>query len=435
MTARLSVPALCALLALSACGENEVILKGPREAIRPGAAGAEAVENRALPISLGAARVNANWTHIGGAADHAIAHPALSRSLTPLFSTKVGTGASSRTRLTAEPVVVNGRIFTMDAGAQVVATGTNGQVLWTRSLVPAFEKQPEGSGGGLAAGAGYVFASSGFGEVVALDPASGEVAWKQDLDAPGSGAPTVSNGQVFIAGRDGTAWAIEADTGRVSWTLRGGEGNETYGTGAAIAATGDIAIIPLLNGEVVGAFPLGGLRRWSTVVAGARLGHAVSVFSDISGDPVISGNRAYVGNISGSLVALDIESGDAIWSAPMAAEGPVSVAGGSVFLVNDRNHLVRLDASDGSVIWQQELPQFAETRWGKPSRYFAHYGPVLAGGRLLVASSDGALREFDPRSGAVIAQHALSGPAAAGPVVAGNTLYVITTDAVLQAFR
>jgi len=52
-----------------------------------------------------------------------------------------------------------------------------------------------------------------------------------------------------------------------------------------------------------------------------------------------------------------------------------------------------------------------------------------------VASSDGALRQFDPANGALLAQSELPGGAASNPVVANGTLYVVTKRGQLLAFR
>ena len=60
---------------------------------------------------------------------------------------------------------------------------------------------------------------------------------------------------------------------------------------------------------------------------------------------------------------------------------------------------------------------------------------MIAGGRLILVSSDGFLREFDPASGALIATSELPGEAARAPVVPGGTLYVVTDNAQLHAFR
>ena len=60
---------------------------------------------------------------------------------------------------------------------------------------------------------------------------------------------------------------------------------------------------------------------------------------------------------------------------------------------------------------------------------------MLAGGRLWVTSSDGALRGFDPVSGAQLVETAVPGGAASGPVVAGRTLYVLGRNGTLNAYR
>lgn len=56
-------------------------------------------------------------------------------------------------------------------------------------------------------------------------------------------------------------------------------------------------------------------------------------------------------------------------------------------------------------------------------------------GRLFVASSDGVLRAFDPRSGGLVGQAAIPGGAATAPVVSGGTLYVTGQDGHLHAYR
>ncbi len=89
----------------------------------------------------------------------------------------------------------------------------------------------------------------------------------------------------------------------------------------------------------------------------------------------------------------------------------------------------------GGRIWAVDLPYFIAAKAKKQSRIFTHFGPVLAGGRLVIASSDGALRSFDPASGALIGSVAIPGGAASGPVLAQGMLLVISAQGQLLAFR
>lgn len=429
MKRSLNVLALAALLA--GCGSREVILQGPREAIGEQVSIATA---SGAALSLPAARVNTSWTHRGGEADHDGGHPALGSALAPAFIADIGAAQTRRNRITADPVVGAGMIFAMDARAGVTALTPDGQVAWQRSVAPASDGPREGAGGGLAYADGALYVTTGYGRVMALDARSGAERWTQKLEATGGAAPTVHGGIVYIAARNGVGWAVDADTGRVRYNVQSANIVPGVAGGAGVAVSGDLAVFPFAGGHVHGVLPLGGTQRWHTVLAGGNPGSAAAAaFPDITGDPVIEGSRAYVGNAFGQLVALNLQSGEEIWSVPMASKMPPIVEGNSIFIVNEKNELVRL-TRDGAVVWTVALPSYAKRRWRNPNRFYAHY-PVLAGGRVIVASSDGMLRGFDPASGAMVEQIELPAPAAALPAVAGSTIYITLANGRLVAYR
>jgi outer membrane protein assembly factor BamB len=430
------IGAALGLSLLVACSDNEVLLQGPRLDIRDGFAGAQETEvNQALPIRLTPASINTEWTHRGGGPAHRIAHPALGEALALQFAVKIGEGNDSGARITADPVVSNGMSYTVDAYARVTAVSISGETLWTRDLAPRTDNASSASGGSLAVSGGRLFVGTGYGRLTALDAASGNKLWSQDLDAPGTAAPTVAGKLVYIVARDSRAWALDVETGRIAWTADGTAQTSNFGGGAGPAIGNELAVFPFPSGEVLAAFPRGGLTRWSTVIAGQRLGHVAASVSDISADPVIDGNRVYVGNVSGRTVALDLATGERLWTLNDGATGPVWPVGGSIFLLNDLNELVRADAGSGDVIWRVALPRFVSDRPKRQRDIHALYGPILAGGRLIVASSDETLREFDPVSGALLRTIDLPGGAASNPVVAGGVLYVVSAKGQLLAFR
>lgn len=436
------------LALLAACGEREVILEGERFPIRADLAASLPVEgepapvapveaeDQSLPIALPAQTTSGDWTHRAGNARHLMPHATLSAAPTRAWSATIGSGSSRKNRIAAAPVVSGGRVFTVDAGTLVTATSNTGQTLWSADLTPAFDAGGGVSGGGLATAGNSVFATTGYGEVVALDASSGQVLWRQRVDAPVSGAPATDGEAVYVSGRDGSAWAISAATGKVIWQVPGTPGTSGY-VGTAAPSVGDRAVIfPTSAGDLMAVLKLGGgTKIWQASLAGKRLGRAYAFTSDVTGDAVIDGKVLYAGSASGRTVAMSASSGDRIWSAGEGALGPVAVAGGSIFLVNDQAELVRLDAETGAVIWSVEMPYFTTDKIKRRKGIYAHYGPVLAGGRIMVVSSDGLLRAFDPTDGSLTHTTEIPGGASAQPAVAGGVLYVVGGNGQLHAFR
>lgn len=435
---------------LAGCGEKELILQGERFPVRAPLedsiptegnpapkAPADGVVRQSKPISLPGAQANADWPQRAGNARHAAPHAAFSTAPQLVWATGIGAGSSRKNRVSVAPVVAGGRVFAMDAGATVSAVSTGGALLWQADLTAGYDRNAAViSGGGLAAEGGVVYATTGYGEVVALQAASGAVIWRQRVDAPMAGAPAVADGAVYVTGRDGGAWALDAATGRVKWQVLGTPGTAGYLGTAAPTVADRTVIFPSGAGDLMAVLKIGGgTKVWQESLAGRRLGRAYGLAQDVTGDAALVGGVLYTGTAAGRTVALDSGSGEKIWTAGEGALGPLVVAGGSVFLVNDEARLVRLDAATGDVVFEVEMPYFEAEKVKKRKAITAHYGPVLAGGRVWVASGDGILRGFSPVDGSLVATAEIPGGAATQPAVAGGTLYVVSNNGQLLAFR
>ncbi|OAN81169.1 hypothetical protein A8B78_09150 [Jannaschia sp. EhC01] len=429
--------AIAATLVLVGC-ERETILPGERFSVESILNdGAEATVTRDAPqaISLpNPVRLSA-WEQRGYNALNRTPHAALGSALTEVWTAQIGQGNTRRHRISADPVAADGRVFTLDSRAGVVATAlTSGAALWTADLQPGFDRGGNVSGGGLAVSGGRLYVTTGFGELIALDAATGGVLWRQRLDA-GIGAPTVAGGTVYVVSRNNQGWAIDANTGRLEWNVPGTESPALLTGGAAPAITDRLVVMPFGSGEIGGVLRRSSAFLWNTSVAAGRNGVAYANINDVTSDPVIVGNRFYAGNQSGRVVAFDTARGERIWQADEGAYSPVLHTGGDLFFVSDRNELIRLDAGSGARIWGTELPLYSNDRERRRRAVFTHYGPILAGGRLVMASGDGNIRFFSPESGALVGAVEMRQGAAAHPIVVSDTLLVVTEDGRLTAYR
>ena len=430
--------ALVSIIVLAGCSDREVILPGKREPIlklEPSATEGAGTLSAPKAFAMPRQKNNVAWPQGHASPSTQVVHAALSAAPKPLWTLSVGTGDRARNRITADPIVAEGIVFTLDSLSVLTATSTAGSRLWSRDLTPSFERAGDADGGGIAYGDGVVFVSTGYGVLHALDPKSGSALWKQELKGSGNGRPSYFDGVVYLVSQDSVAWAIEAATGRIRWQLDhlSDVNNMSGSTGPAISEK--LVVFGFGAGDLQAAFRGGGLTLWNATLAGGRNGRAVATIDDIATSPVISGSTVFAANSSGRIAAMHLDSGARLWTAPYGARSPLWPAGGSLFFVNDLGQLMRLDATDGSKVWSVDLPGFVSLRQRKSKDVVPHHGPVLAGGRLLLASGDGLLRQFDPETGAERSAIRLGSGATANPIVADGILYVLCKDGKLRAYR
>ncbi|MEM8751745.1 MAG: PQQ-binding-like beta-propeller repeat protein [Pseudomonadota bacterium] len=423
-------------LGLSACSffeDDETILPGERIPVR------QTQDDRTLPPGVAAqlSQVSAPqplavWSQVNGSAQHAVGHVAASSDLSVAWRADIGAGGDG---LTATPIVVDGVVYALDAAAQVSAlSASGGAVQWRTDLTPEGEESDDGFGGGLAYDNGRIFVTTGFGQVVALDASTGEEVWRQRLTAPARAAPAVASGTVVAIARDNTALAYDTSDGAVRWRVAGAtSGAGVFGGASPAISPGGVAILPFGSGELVAVRANSGQRLWADVVSGGRRGFARSAISDISSDPVIQGVAVIAGNQSGRLVAIDGRNGRRGWTRDFGARNPVWPDGETLFLISDDAQLKRLSGRDGATIWTTALREYRDEDDREDAIRYG--GPILAGGRLLLTSSDGDLLSFDPATGEETSRLSISGAAGLGPVAAGGTVYVVTSAGSLVALR
>ena len=144
----------------AACKDSDVILPGKREPIsnfykKTSHNFDKKVENRSLAFRPPKKRLNKNWVQGNGSPMYRTSNPALSQEANLFWSTQIGAGDSKRVRITADLVVSEGKIFTLDSQMVLTATSNTGKRLWSKDLTPKGERTGQADGGGLALGGSY----------------------------------------------------------------------------------------------------------------------------------------------------------------------------------------------------------------------------------------------------------------------------------------
>ena len=172
---------------------------------------------------------------------------------------------------------------------------------------------------------------------------------------------------------------------------------------------------------------------WGEDLTGSRGSTGLAALNDVSGDPIISDGIVYAASQSGRFVAVDVRTGERLWTQNIGGIQPPYAAGDTVFFVSGQGSLVAMQKEDGKVIWVTELGAFEDPADREDAITWA--GPILAGGNLLLTSDLGKLVSVDPTNGSIVREVDLPGGATNGPIAAGGTVYVLTDSATLAAYR
>jgi outer membrane protein assembly factor BamB len=387
-----------------------------------------------IPVTVPGPFVNPDWPQPGGNPSKSIGHIALGDSLSQAWSVSIGEGSSAQARLAAEPVVADGRIYTIDTRAMVRAFDANtGAALWSTQVRGENSPRETLFGGGVSFDGGRIYATNGAGDAAALDAATGAIQWIVKPGGPLRGAPTIGNENVYAVSQDNQLYALNAADGETRWTGSGsfelagvfGAASPAFAQSTVVAgfSSGELTAYRYENGQVV----------WQDALARTGVSTIVGNISDIDADPVIDQGRVFSVGQGGRMVAVELITGQRAWEINIAGISTPWVVGDWVYVVTDQAQLLAVARASGRIRWISQLPRYRDPEDREGPIFWR--GPVLAGNRLILTSSRGQIAYVSPSDGTIQSTTEARTPFSLPPVVANNTLYVLDDGGRLTAWR
>jgi len=327
------------------------------------------------------------------------------------------------------------------AGAGLAGIGTIPQAVeGTASGTELWRFQPYSSGSLIDAPTvvgGTVYTSVAYGELSALDAATGSLRWEfspeGDSTDVGGATPSVVDGTVYytpgtIPGAPATSgastvFALDAADGTVRWATEGiatladtvtvADGSVYVGADATGISTNDTMYA--LDAE-------DGSIRWETAIE-SELSNGLTAPTVVDGTVFVCQDR--------NVYALDAADGSIRWefqaeelgedfenAAPTVADGTVYAAANLIQASGASETVYALGAADGSQEWRYERElEDAQVVTLKPS-------PTVADGTLLTGSGDGAVYALDTADGSVQWEFDTGGRVSSSPTVADGVVFV-----------
>jgi outer membrane protein assembly factor BamB len=359
----------------------------------------------------------------GSTADGSLTEGWRRAELKTVFRASVGEGYSG-------VAVAGGRLFGMEkAGANervFAREASDGSALWTLVTGPSPSDVYGGLGprGTPAVSGDRLFAVSAGGDLLAIETASGRVAWRRSLARdlgwrpPAEGtasSPLVADGRVYVmnGGSGGRAFAaLDRETGRTLWTSQ--DDRSSYASPVRWK-TGGVAQVLFLGGRTLFAVaPSDGSALWTYA-------WPTHDFVNAATPLVLPPDRVFISSghdqgaallrVRGAGGGLAVEE---VWrTREMKNHFNNSVHADGVLFGFDESLLTAIDVETGRRLWR-------ERGFGKGSL-------VRAGRDLVVLSEEGELALVEPardRARVVRRQAVLSGRTWTPPSIASGRVYL-----------
>lgn len=388
----------------------------------------------AEPLSMPVAWHNEFWPQAGGYPNHALQHIELSaKPLQLAWEADIGEGSTKELPLTAQPVVVDGKIYTLDTDSSLAAfDAKSGKQIWRTNARDPDEDDPV-IGGGLAFSGGVLYVTNGYNELLSVRPQDGKIFWRRKIPAPSRAAPSVLDDRIFVSTLDNRLLALGARDGAVLWEHAGLSEAATLVGAASPAVSSDIVVPAFSSGEVAALRVENGSVAWTDNLSTVRAAGGIASLSDIKAMPVLDKGLVFVISFGGRLAAIDERTGTRVWQRDIGGESTPWVAGNRLFVISGDEELISLGRENGAISWITKLPRYENPE--KHDDPISWTGPILAGGRLMAFSSNGLVVEADAASGKILKQWKSALPVAITPVVADGTLYILSEDGKLAAYK
>ena len=282
---------------------------------------------------------------------------------------------------------------------------------------------------------GVVFVGSNDHDLHALDAHKGSELWKFKTGASISSTPAVAGGVLYFLSLDGYAYAVDAHAGTLKWKFEtGGESRLNAAGLYGIAPSAEVIPDPwdfyissptVVDGSVY--FGSGDHNIYALDAETGKLQWKMKAGDGVHSSPAVAGGVLYIGCWDGGLYALDAKTGQLRWKFSTGVDsshfmqgipGSAAVSAGVVVFGSRDNNIYALDAVTGKQIWKLDN----QGSWVIAS-------PAIKDGVVYITTSDTMkMRVLDLKTGQSAFEVTYKAYGFSSPTIAARHAYFGTFD-------
>ena len=285
--------------------------------------------------------------------------------LSRLWEVKIGKGVK-KTYERFSPVIIDSRVFAASTDGKVVALNVaTGKKIWeTRidklygedeMLLISSDEVDSIVSGGVGGGTDIVVVSTTVGEVIALHQSDGSLAWRSPTSSEVL-VPAQTNDDIVVTQSiDGKVAAYDVLDGTRKWQFSTSVPILTLRGTSTPLLTDSFVLCGFANGKVVFLDTERGLPRWEQRVGVPKGKSELERLVDVDGALIQSGNSLFATSYQGSLVAIDITSGQISWQREASSFVGLAEGFGNIYIAHADSSISAIDSVNNRDVWNLDV--------------------------------------------------------------------------------
>ncbi|WP_158332970.1 outer membrane protein assembly factor BamB [Blochmannia endosymbiont of Camponotus (Colobopsis) obliquus] len=280
--------------------------------------------------------------------------------LTKLWSIAIGHGIA-KYYSNLHPICQDTNIFIAHRDGIIKKIDINsGKTIWKIDLSFSIEGRKLSSSpillsGGITFANDKIYIGSELAKVYAICAKTGAVIWKTEVMGEVLSSPVISNGSVLIHTSTGVFQALNECDGSIQWTVSFDVPLFSLRNKPSPVKFLDMVLLSHDDGTLSALLLNQGKLLWQQKITTVNELKQFFYLNSITTTPIIINDVVYAQSYNDSLVALDIYSGQIIWSLKDISSIKNMVAVNFVlYLIDQNDQIIAVNAHDGAILWKQD---------------------------------------------------------------------------------
>ena len=245
------------------------------------------------------------------------------------------------------PAIFGDSVFAAsNRGDLLRLNAVNGKTLWRVDT-----KAPLSGGVGVAEN--MVLVGTSKGSVLAYD-LEGKPLWQSRVSSEVLSAPQAAGEFVVVRSGDGRIFGLDARDGSRRWEYQTTPPPLTLRANPGVVIVESLVIAGMPAGKLVVLNIADGGVVWETVVAAPKGDNELERITDITGPPLVEAGRVCAATFQGRVACYETLKGGQLWARPASSVGSLATDDLSVYMSEDSGSVVALDRNTGASVWKQD---------------------------------------------------------------------------------